>query len=915
MTDLTFANLVDIDQIRELLEAHYKITGVCAGILDTDENILVAVGYHEICTRFHLVHPVAKLNCRESDAYIKAHLSECKDGYLDYRCKNGLVDVAFPIIIRDVHLATFFTGQFFYDDDRPDVEYFRNQAEKFGFDETGYLEALGRVPVFTREHIHKIVEYYRHLVRIIAGMGLKNLELRNEAAERKQAEEALLFSQLSIDKAGIGIYHSDEKGAINYVNEYACASLGYTKEELLAKRIYDIDPAITREKMLDLKKILDVSGAVTHETVHRRKDGTTFPVEITANQLKFKGKPYVISFDKDITERKRVEEERRKSEENFSIIFQATPDLIAITRASDGMILEVNEAFSRLLGYSRAEAIGKCTEELSIWADPADRARWMAELEATGQDNEFETTLRCRDGSLITCVSTARPLDFKGEKCVLSVVRDITERKRAEEELRLTQFCVDKASLALYQLTEEGDIWNVNECACQSLGYSMEELRSMTVFDIDPTLTREVFNDLASKLFARGPITFERTHKRKEGTTFPVEITANSLEFRGRKFGINFVKDITERKLAEEALRASEERLRFTQYAIEKTVDQAFWMTEEGRLFYVNAAACRALGYTREELLKLSIPDIDPIYQPEKFAEHWRDLQENGYATFETLHRTKDGRIYPVEIRANYVVFDDKEYNCAFATDITDRKLAEEKLRRAHADLEYRIKERTDQLTSLTAELSLAEERERRRIATELHDQVGQTLILSKIKLDSLSRSLASESFGKQTGEISKYLDQSIQDIRSLTFQLSPPLLYEVGFEAAVEWLGEEFEEKYGLHVEFQDDGKKKPLAEEASVALYQMVRELLLNVAKHAKAKSVRISVGKVSGKIKISIADDGSGFDSLKGMRRKNKKSGFGLFNIRQRIEYLGGEFLIESEIGSGTRATLLLPLKKKK
>src|SRR5512136_2171085 len=132
-------------------------------------------------------------------------------------------------------------------------------------------------------------------------------------------------------------------------------------------------------------------------------------------------------------------------------------------------------------------------------------------------------------------------------------------------------------------------------------------------------------------------------------------------------------------------LRESEESLRFTHFAIENAADQAFWMTEGGRIFYVNDAACRALGYTREELAKMSIPDIDPIYQPEKFAEHWRDLQENGFATFETVHRAKDGRVYPVEIRANFVVFDGKEYNCAFATDITNRKRMEEELRNSES--------------------------------------------------------------------------------------------------------------------------------------------------------------------------------------------------------------------------------------
>jgi len=128
-------------------------------------------------------------------------------------------------------------------------------------------------------------------------------------------------------------------------------------------------------------------------------------------------------------------------------------------------------------------------------------------------------------------------------------------------------------------------------------------------------------------------------------------------------------------------LRRKKEELRFTQYAIDKTMDQAFWTTKDGRLFYVNNAACRALGYTREELVGMSIPDIDPTHPSEVFARHWRDLQEKGLATFESRHRAKDGHVYPVEIRANYVVFDGKEYNCAFATDISERKRAEEELR------------------------------------------------------------------------------------------------------------------------------------------------------------------------------------------------------------------------------------------
>jgi PAS domain S-box-containing protein len=138
--------------------------------------------------------------------------------------------------------------------------------------------------------------------------------LQHEIAERNQAEEALLLSRFCIDKAGIGIYRTDGNGTIYSANDYACASLGYSKEELCALSVFDIDPAITPEKMIEIKKALDASGSATHETIHRRKDGTTFPVEITANLLEFHGNTFGISFIKDITERKRAEEALRESE-------------------------------------------------------------------------------------------------------------------------------------------------------------------------------------------------------------------------------------------------------------------------------------------------------------------------------------------------------------------------------------------------------------------------------------------------------------------------------------------------------------------------------------------------------------------------------------------------------------------------
>jgi PAS domain S-box-containing protein len=477
------------------------------------------------------------------------------------------------------------------------------------------------------------------------------------------------------------------------------------------------------------------------------------------------------------------------------------------------------------------------------------------------------------------------------------------EREQMEALLGKYSDLYDFAPVGYFNLDHGGIVRAVNLTGTVFLGVSRSLLIGRRLELFISNETRPVFQDFLDKVFtSETKETCEIVFQKERRSPLFVQVEAVLSESREECRAV--VIDITQRIQAEKALRMS-------QFFIDKASLGILMGQGDAKILFANEHGARMLGYTQDELCSMNFFDIDPSLTPEFWLEHRKKLTDTGSNTFESVHRRKDGTIFPVEVTVNYLQFQGQVFSCSFYHDITERKRAEEALQKSRDELEVRVRERTEQLTSLTAELSLAEERERRRIATELHDQVGQTLILSKIKLESLSHALLPESFSKLAGEIREYLDQSIEEIRSLTFQLSPPLLYEVGLEAAVEWLGEEFEGKYGFRVEFQDDGKKKPLDEEASVALFQMVRELLLNIAKHAKAKKVRVSVGKVSDKIKISVADDGSGFE-LTGLRHKNKGSGFGLFNICHRIEYMGGRFKIKSKIDQGTSVTLMLPVK---
>lgn len=227
-----------------------------------------------------------------------------------------------------------------------------------------------------------------------------------------------------------------------------------------------------------------------------------------------------------------------------------------------------------------------------------------------------------------------------------------------------------------------------------------------------------------------------------------------------------------------------------------------------------------------------------------------------------------------------------------------------------HKKTEQELQVYQEELLNLSAELSLTEERERRRIANELHDDIGQTLARSRINLESLLQSSLTSELTQSITETRDLIVDSVMKVRSLTSQISPPLLYEVGFVAALKWLGDKCQQDRGIKVEIAGDSIEKELDEEVGVTLFQIVRELLINITKHAKVQTAKIMINAGSDKIEITVVDNGIGFE----VSKAGEKEGFGLFNIRQKIKRLGGEITFESRIGNGTRVSLLAPFKMK-
>ena len=382
---------------------------------------------------------------------------------------------------------------------------------------------------------------------------------------------------------------------------------------------------------------------------------------------------------------------------------------------------------------------------------------------------------------------------------------------------------------------------------------------------------------------------------------------------------ISVGRDITPRKEVEK-------QLGITQFAVDKSKSTFFWMNPECRIVYANEHACGSLGYTRDELVGKYVWDIDPDFRPEHWAAFWPMLKQQKSITIETHHKRKDGTVFPVEITANYIVYDGQEHDFAYARDITERKRAEAELKKHRDHLEEMVSERTAlaekraaQLQQLAIELSRAEDQERRRLATVLHDDIQQLLALLKLRVKIF---IPPEPFGDPIDErtdgginekrqaIEHLIDKILDKSRNLSHHLSPPVLYQNGLSAALEWLAHEMETQHALQVAVEIAPDVDPDSPVLGSILFRSARELLFNVLKHSGTRAARITARTEGDQILLCVSDSGKGFDPVAGRQNWRRNVGFGLFSIEDRIKMLGGRMEIDGAPGRGCAVTLIVP-----
>lgn len=350
-----------------------------------------------------------------------------------------------------------------------------------------------------------------------------------------------------------------------------------------------------------------------------------------------------------------------------------------------------------------------------------------------------------------------------------------------------------------------------------------------------------------------------------------------------------------------EVLRESEARFRTI---FESATIGIALIDMEGLLQETSPALQEMLGYNRDEFHNMVFFNFAHPDDAAQSLKLFRELAAGKRDSYQMDNRYlhKDGRLVWGRLTVSVVQYPvgRSPFAIAMVEDINERKQAEEEIRAYQ-----------ERLRSLASEISLIEEQERRSLATDLHDHIGQVLALAQIKMGELRETAAATPMAGTVDEVRQLIEQTIKATRSLTFELSPPILYEFGFEAAVEWFGEHLQEQYNLQVEVTKDNQPKFMGNETQVLLYKTVRELMINVAKHAQARRLKVSIAREGENLLVEVADDGVGFDPVQIDLQSGRTRSFGLFSVRERLRRIGGCLEVKSEIGRGTKILLKAPI----
>jgi PAS domain S-box-containing protein len=726
---------------------------------------------------------------------------------------------------------------------------------------------------------------------------IKRVGVTQDITVRVEGERALLESEERyrdlVENSHDLICTHDLAGRILSMNELPARLLGYRPEELIGRYIHDHlykdDTGQFAEYLEQIRRDGFASGLMVLLTKSGERRIWKYQ-----NTLRTEGvsAPLVRGMAHDVTEQIKAQKALRESTARLQALVNSI-DQVAFEFDVAGTFLDIWTTNEMFLFRPRKELLGRRISDVTSKALTSSYLEAFRRVLETGNGEDLEYSIPAASGDrwfLGRLTPIAAP--DGGYKSICMLARDITERKQTEKSLTLFRTLLDRSNDAI-EVVDPITLrfLDVNQKACSDLGYSREEMLRMTVFDIDPSVDRATHADRTELLNQLGSFIKESIHRRKDGSTFPVELNMNLVHL-DKNYAVCVARDITDRKRAEVALQ--QERDRAQRYLdIADVILLALDL--EGRVILINRKGCSILGWKESELLgrdwvKTCVPERlrDRI---ELLFEH---LLAGDFPYVENVVITRSGQERLIGWR-NSLLLDDQ--GCVIGTlssgeDITERKVAECAVRQ------------------LSGHLLTAQDDERRILARELHDGIGTYVTGLSLALGKI-RTFLDESDPEQCEVITgcrEFIQAAGREIRTISYLLHPPTLEPLGLESALGWLLRGFSDRSGIKVTLDAPADLGRLRPEIELMLFRVAQEALNNVYRHSESKTVRVRLFRKSLNLVLEIADSGIGMNSQ--FLESTPTTTVGISGMRERVKNLGGTLTIKSAKNKGcvVRATIV-------